>query len=214
MKTTLFIYISLISISIMGFGDEWSLVKDRNNIKVYVRQLKTGDFKDVRIVGNVKAGLNEVVASLEDVDGHKLWVKNTIESKFVSQQSPDNFHYYISTDMPFPIQDRDVVVHYKREQDPITKVVKTSSVAVPDMIPVKQTFVRIPEFTSTYTLTPVSKTETKIEYFLRIDPGGILPAWLVNLAIATGSIETMESLFDILQSGKYSHVSVANLTDY
>ncbi|MBT8190005.1 MAG: hypothetical protein KJO29_06220 [Bacteroidia bacterium] len=198
----------------LSYGqNDWKLVKDRSDIQVFVRKLDTQDFKEVKITGIVSATLPEVVASLEDVDYHKKWVLKTIDSKILEKKKENDFIYYLSTDMPFPVKDRDVVISYRRFQDEQTGVVHTESIGYADYIPEKYEFVRIPEFKSTYKLIPIKENEVKIEYYLKINPGGLLPPWLVNLAVTRGPIETIESLFEILESGKYQTAVVEDLRD-
>ena len=62
--------------------------------------------------------------------------------------------------------------------------------------------VRIPTYRSVYVLRKLQKS-VSVEYTLKLDPGGILPAWAVNLAAVKGPVKTMEALEELLQSGQY-----------
>jgi len=208
--------VGLLFITICFFypmSDEWTLVKDRSEIRVYVRKLKTDGIKEVKIVGKIKCSLSEFVSSLEDVKSHTKWVSRTIDSRILEMENPKEIIYYLSTDMPFPIQDRDIVILYKRHQDPSTGIVYTESTCKAEFIPLIKNFIRIPDFYSTYTISPLEDGFLNIEYFMKIDPGGLLPVWLINLAVTTGPIETMESLFDLIHSGAYSFSQIEGITE-
>jgi len=190
---------------------EWKLVKERSNISVFTRHATNSKYKEVKILGRIKCEMAELVAALEDVDAHVDWVNRTMESKVIDKQSETEFLYYVSTDFPYPARDRDVVIYYKREHQKDTGVVFTTSEAKPESIPEVKGLIRIDVFSSTYKLTPNADGIIEIEYFLKVSPAGRIPAWMVNLGITKGPIETMESLFELVHSGKYADTKVVGL---
>jgi hypothetical protein len=214
MKSLLAIILSLLMFVPHTENDDWMLVKHKGDIKVYVRQQEKGAIKEVKILTQYNCSMHELVASLEDVNAHKEWVMNTIESKVIETIQPWEFYYYISTDMPFPIKDRDLVIYYSRRQDTETGTVYTKSTASPNKHPLIDDFIRITSFESSYTLTPGPDEIIYIEYRMKVDPGGFLPSWLVNLAVTKGPLDTIESLFELLASKKYQNAYVAAITDY
>jgi len=189
----------------------WKLVKERSDISVYTRHGDNSKYKEVKILGKIQCDMSELVAALEDVNAHVEWVNRTIESKIVEKYSDSKFLYYVSTDFPFPAKDRDVAIYYEREHYKDTGVVFTTSEAKPQSIPIESKYIRIDVFSSTYKLTPVDNGIIDIEYFLKVSPGGTIPAWMVNLGITKGPIETMEALFKLVHSGRYKHAVITGL---
>jgi hypothetical protein len=53
---------------------------------------------------------------------------------------------------------------------------------------------RVPFFFATYQVSLVDETSIKIIYTLKIDPGGYVPPWLVNLAMAEGPYISFKNL--------------------
>lgn len=194
----------------MGQG-EWDIVKQTDDITVFTRKSDNSKYKEVKITMTIKCSMNELVAALEDVDAHKDWVPYTIDSKMVKKDSDSEFYYYVSSDFPFPAKDRDVVIFYEREQAKDSKVVITRSEAAPEVLPEADGFVRVPLFSSTYVLTPLEDGIIDIEYLLKVSPGGKIPAWIINLGVTKGPIKTMESLVDLISSGKYANHNVAGI---
>ena len=43
-------------------------------------------------------------------------------------------------------------------------------------------------------MSVVNGSDLKVSYFLNVDPGGSIPAWLVNLAVAEGPYESFRNL--------------------
>ena len=192
---------------------DWKLVRKKNNIEVYSRMSSDEKLKEIKIRGSIKSTLSEVVLALEDVKAQKEWVLRTIDARTLDYTSDSDFIYYISTDMPFPIKDRDLVVHYTRTQDSNTKIVETKSRALPSFIPIKDSYIRIPFFDSSYRLIPKEGGWVIIEYVMKIDPGGALPLWLVNMAVSRGPLLSFESLFELIESDRYKGKSAKGVVE-
>lgn len=193
--------------------EAWKLSSDKENIKVYTRKLIGDKFEQVKITTVIKSGLSDIVAILEDVPGQKNWMYATQKSELLgSKSSEDDFNYYLIMDMPFPAKDRDVVIHYERDQNLETKVVTTKSSALNGIKEEVKKLARITDFSSTYTLTPIGDKQVEVEYFLKANPGGSLPAWMVNLFTTKGPYESMLALVKLAESGNYK-ASVSTIID-
>lgn len=208
--TFIFILLSVLCFELKS-QSKWDVVKQTEDIVVYTRKSANSKYKEVKINMKISCSMNELVAALEDVDAHKDWVPYTIESKMLEKDSESEFYYYVSSDFPFPAKDRDVVIYYERQQDPNTKIVTTHSKAAPEVLPESDDFVRVPVFSSTYILTPKEDGIIYIDYVLTVSPGGKLPAWIINLGVTKGPIKTMESLIDLIASGKYSNYDITGV---
>lgn len=206
-------YILFLSFSVFSDEESWILVKKTDDFEVYSRKLDQEEFKEIKIVGKIKCKMSEFVLAIEDVEAQKDWVIRTIDAIELEKLDAGEFYYYVSTDLPFPIKDRDLVVHYKRSQDPETHVVNTRSEAAPDRIEEKIDFVRIPVFDSYYKLSPEADGWIRMDYYMKVNPGGALPPWLVNLAAAKGPSDTINSLFDLIYSGRYKGQKAQGIID-
>jgi hypothetical protein len=63
--------------------------------------------------------------------------------------------------------------------------------------------VRIEKSSGEWLITPISKNEIRIEYVLQVDPGGDLPAWLINPFASKGLVETFKNLRKQLTKPQY-----------
>lgn len=194
-------------------AQEWKLTKDNDNIEVYTRKIDGQAIKDLRINTVLNTTLSELVAALEDFSLNQSWVRNTIFSKKVEAISDTHFYFHTATDLPFPAKNRDVVIRYERQQDPITNVVRIDYEGYPDKVAKDPDYVRIPVLTAYYILTPVSPGEINVEYFLRTEIGGSIPNWIINLGISVGPTDTMKALRKVLATGRYADSSVPELND-
>lgn len=196
---------------LLSQDSNWNLVSDQDSLQIYTRRSEVSSIKEVKIKARVNCEIKEIVAALEDIPTQKDWLIRTKEIRYVEEQGPGRFSYYLSTDMPFPVKDRDIVVNYERTYDQDKEEVFIEYQELGGMVPINKSHVRIPEMKASYRLASPSKGEANLEYYLYIDAGGALPNWVVNFAITKGPKETMNGLFDIVYSGKYKDVQVPGL---
>jgi len=121
------------------------------------------------------------------------WVYKCTEGKLLEKVNPHEFYYYAVSNMPYPIKDRDMVMHCKQWKD-ASGVIYSSSTAVPTFIPATKDRIRIPYFKSEWKITPLSEDRILVDYTAITNPGGSLPAWIVNLAVTTGPLKTIQQL--------------------
>jgi hypothetical protein len=91
-------------------------------------------------------------------------------------------------------------------QDKRSKVVTVNAPCVTDLVPVKENIVRITQSTGRWTITPVGRGQIQVEYVLIVDPGGSIPAWVVNMFAARGPMESFKKLKKQLEKPVYQHV--------
>jgi hypothetical protein len=131
-----------------------------------------------------------------------------IESRLLKRVSSTEMYYYSRIDFPWPLSDRDIIMHSKMVQDPVTKKVVSTSVAMPDYIPTVKDVVRIRTANTVWTVFPGVGGWLYSEYYIYSDPGGSLPAWLINMAIDVGPRETVKNIRNILRDPKYQNAKL------
>lgn len=189
----------------------WKLAKDENGIKVYTRHVDGFDIDELKTELVVKGSLSAVVAIITDVDHYYQWIFACSESRVLQRISETEQYQYQVNDLPYPVSDRDIVIHFKMWQDSITKKVYTSSIADPTYIPANSGMVRLPIFIGSYELTPLPNGEVFVSYSVRLDPGGSIPDWMANLFIVKGPYESMLKMQERVESGKYNGMKFAFL---
>jgi hypothetical protein len=82
-----------------------------------------------------------------------------------------------------------------------------------DYLPTTKNVVRVPASYSKMTLTPIGNSRLKVEYFIEVDPGGQMPAWVVNLVSTQAPYETFKNLMDRLESLKRNTTAASLIVD-
>jgi hypothetical protein len=173
--------------------DQWELVARTNNQKVYTRLSNNSSFKEVKILGNIQTNLATIQMALNTVDKYQDWVYNCMDAYKIDDKQLVNYNYYSRTDMPFPFSDRDIVVSTKHWEDN-KGVWYSESSAKPQLIPNKEGVVRIQKYVANWSIKAIDKSNVSFEYRFSIEPGGKLPAWIINIGITKAPIRTIQSL--------------------
>ena len=176
------------------FIDEWKLVKEKGEIKVFVKR-NAAEFGVVRIEAKIHASLQDFVSYINVAESYPEWLYSCKEGKEISRID-NEFTYYTITDLPFPFYDRVLTARSTQQRSPHVFVSNTVSIeqAVKnkDLVPVSY-------FKSQWVVTQESAELININFQIEMDPGGNIPAWLSNMAIDFGPYNTMSKLKEILE---------------
>jgi hypothetical protein len=206
-----FFQVLLFLICCSGFvsaQSQWKLVAEEDGIHVYSKSVTTSKVKAVKVECRLEVSASQLVALLMDLPVATEWVSHTKSCSLVKRISPSELYYYSEVELPWPLENRDFVAHVQVTQDLATKVVTMDAPAVPGWIEEKKGTVRIKESTGHWTITPMGKNSVQVQYILQVDPGGIIPAWTVNMLAAQGPMESFQNMKRQIHSSRYKGVSL------
>jgi len=199
----LFVFSSFNNI-VIGQTD-WKLRTEKEGIKIYSSEVSYSKVKALKVECNFKATSSQLIAVLLDIKNSPKWVYHTLSANLIKQVSPSELYYYSEVNLPWPVENRDFVAHLVVTQNKDTKVVTMDGPAVPGYIAVKEGVVRIEKSRGQWIIAPLAKNEIKVTYTLQVDPGGLLPPWLVNLLATEGPLQTFRSLKIQLENPVYAN---------
>jgi hypothetical protein len=178
-------------------AQNWELKKNKEGVKVYTKSNPISPFNLLKAECDIAVGINELLNLIFDVNRHTEWVYNAVQSVPIKKIAPYEIIYYGETYAPWPVSNRDLVIHLTAKTDSLTGICTIYGISEPKRKPLVNGKVRIPRSESIWTLIPKSNNITHVIYTLDIDPGGSLPAWLVNFASIEGpylSFKKMKAL--------------------
>ena len=161
--------------------NQWKLVNEEDGFKVYTSENAFSPIHEIKILYTAN------------------WVYKCVDSKRVSIKNKDDFHYYILTDFPFPLSDRDLVIHTQQTMWPNGKGYSSVSKLFPSEYNKSEDRVRMAYFESKWEVVKVNSTTISIDYRVVADPAGDIPSWLVNMAITKGPVETMRKFKTMIE---------------
>lgn len=174
--------------------NEWKLKKDKDEISVYTRQAEDSDIIEIKVISNVKATVDQVSAMLADVETYKKWMPNVKSTKILEEVSNEEKYYYIELNAPWPISNRDNIIHYHHTADEKSGTVKIFVNGVPDYLPETPGIVRIVRSNGIWQLTPNANGETEILSTYLSDPSGSLPFWVIKMFVVGSIYDTFVNL--------------------
>ena len=200
--------------SSLGFAqnNDWKFVKKSDGISIYHRKVGNGNLKDVKIETIFDSNLSTITEALLDVSSFNKWIYKVDYSKILRIVSPNQVEYYNRIDMPWPTSDRDIVAINKLYQNPITKEVISEDICNWKGLAEKKDIVRIKDFYAKWSFIPTSNG-VKGTYIFHSDPGGELPAAVVNLFIDEGPVNSIKGLKRMLKLEKYINSNSHNIVN-
>jgi hypothetical protein len=188
--------------------ESWNLISEKDGIKVFSKSVPTSKIKAVKVECVINSSASQLVSLLLDLPVAKDWVSHTKSCVLVKKVSGSEVYYYSEVSLPWPLENRDFVAHIKVTQDPSTKVVTVNAPAVPGWVAKKKGIVRITHSIGHWVITPLEPNRVKVEYTLQVDPGGIIPAWTVNMLAAQGPTESFKNMRRQLLLPRYKNVNL------
>lgn len=176
----------------------WKQEKDQNGIKVFSSDVVNADYKAVKVECTLNGSYSKLIAILCNVSHNNEWVYNSKYNVVLKKNSWQDFIYYTETHFPWPMTNRDVVIHLKIQTDSLPKFLLVTGVGEPAYIPEIPDKVRVPHYAASWKITMPTSQTLKINYVLEADPGGSIPSWLANIFIDKGPYETFKKLSDML----------------
>ena len=101
--------------------ENWTLKKENNGIKVFSRKVEGFRMNELRVETILDCNLSQLVAVIADVNKYESWVYKTIRSDLLKQTSAADIYYYTQISVPWPFDNRDIVIHMTVQQNPTTK---------------------------------------------------------------------------------------------
>ena len=195
----------------------WEMFDEENGVKLYRRSTEGSKFKEFRGVGVVDAPIPKIITMMADPKNMPAWVSDCIQGELLGRNFDPNdltkeaSEYqeilYGVNRLPWPLQNRDYViksnvefVRGNKEQAP-RALIRNFSTTHPSK-PDQSGLVRMPQMSVFLVLSPVGGTDIKrtiFDFTVSVDPGGVVPAWAVNLASRVLPMKTIMGLRELVR---------------
>jgi hypothetical protein len=183
--------------------DSWKFKKEKHDIRIYTKEVDGSPFKSFKGTMRINADMNALVAVYQDVDSYADWMPNLSRADLL-QMNGDTAHIqYIVMPAPWPVKDRDAVYHFQYIKDSLTNRITIRIKCLPDYLLKVPGKVRIPKAKGTYHFIPLDNGIVDVKFEMEVDPGGGIPAFMVNWRIVDGPMKTLKRLKERVKMEKY-----------
>lgn len=192
----------------------WHLEEEKDGISVYTRDIPHSDIKELKMTGIIQGpSLSAFAALFEDLDNMHNWAYSNYDSRLLEQVTETEIVYYAKSDFPWPMSNRDFVLRNWVGQDSATGAYYSISKVEPGYYPKQKRLVRVTSYESKWTITPTKPGYFNLEYVARSDPGGNIPAWLINMFIDVGPFKTIQAMLVEVHKEAYANATVSYITE-
>jgi hypothetical protein len=195
-----FLLTILLCLVFMSFSDSekpWIKETEKNGVTVFLRDYEGSQLKEFKAQTRVKAPLKMVVALILDFNSYPKWVFSNYNTFLIENKHNKDYIYYTIIKSPEPTKDRDLIALLKIVEQTDSKCIIKSS-CLPKYINEKPNIVRVKVFTGLWELTKISENETLVTTQCHTEPGGTVPAWIMNYMITTGPYKTLFNMNEVL----------------
>jgi len=207
LRFIMFVSVTLLLPNIL-LAESWNKVADKDGIIVYTRDSHDSDIKEFKVQMVVESSLSGMVAVIDNISDYLQWYKYVSETRVLERINEREQIFYMETLVPV-LKNRDVILRMKMEQNPTTKAVIATVEEVSDYLPAKKGLVRMPISRGHWIITPQYGGTLSVEQQMLVDPGGTIPAWIVNPLLAGGPLESFQKLRDLVMLEKNQGVELS-----
>jgi hypothetical protein len=165
---------------------------EKDGVKAFTCENKDSKFRMVKVQFDADTTIGHLASFLLDLPGYNNWQYKTINAAVLQHINESELIYYAEFVSPWPFDNRDVVVHMKVERTDST--MKISYKGIPDFIPEKDGITRVVSSASSLDAVTISQGKLNVEFRSNVDPGGNLPAFLMNQFAVDGPFESFSEL--------------------
>ncbi len=173
-------------------GGDWVLELDNGGIQIYTKQIEGSKYKQVKGVAQIDASLERVAQILTDYANYMTWANNVTESYIINSTNDSTDFVYTYQDSPWPVQNRYEVSRMVTKRTHETCVISFDS--EPNYLEKRNDAIEMKYRRGHWKLAKLPNGGCSIELFIDQNPGGHLPAWLLNSMIIDSPFKSLANL--------------------
>ena len=173
-------------------NEAWRLRFERNGVRVWTQPVPGYQEEAYKAQADMNLPINEIFPFLSDVEGFVDWVSG-VNEVVILERSELSTLYYINISTPLA-QDRDYVGRITVVPPGTDGWASVAHESVPGIVPPNPGTIRVADYYETWKLVKLDANRTAVSMEAFFDPGGQLPALVVNWFITDapyGVFETM-----------------------
>jgi hypothetical protein len=197
------IVLSAILFFSQGENTNWTMRVTEDGVSVYTRFVEGSSIEECKTVVRLQnTTLADVLEIILDVKNYPSLFPDCSHAEILLQKGKYYDIHYYEINAPWPVKDRDAIFESSTTISEDGKRALVSQKSIGDYREEKKSFVRIKKGYATWEIEETEPGKVLVTYQFLTDPGGGIPAWLINSAIVSNPLKTMHNLQDrIKKSG-------------
>ena len=183
-------------------SEAWSLREESGKIRIYTMDQSDSSFQVFKAEALLDAPIEAVMAVMVNPASCMEWVLNCSESYGVGKGNFNDRYVYSVNDMPWPVTDRDYVLHIHTQGDEASGEIIMKMGATSGKRAENSNRVRVHRSDTLYRFIP-EDGKTRMIWLQHTDPNGSLPGWLVNRLLVDIPVSSIEELEKVSGLARY-----------
>jgi hypothetical protein len=186
----LLLALCLLQFSAVSGQPGWNLRRERKGVVIHTRTPAGSTLKEYRVNADIESPLTDVYSFLTDLERRPEWVVNCMGLEILDTLNGE-IRYHTRFDIPWPVADRDLLVSVTSSLDEKAGRAHLLSVHAGMDHPLEDGVVRMTRYREEVFLERIAagRTSYRVEGFA--DPGGEMPAWIVNMFLVDGIYDSV-----------------------
>lgn len=173
-------------------GTPWSLEQDEGGIQIHTRDVAGSPFLEVKATALINASVAHVAAVMGDGEGCSEWRAMCKSSELLGTTSDTERTVYMVLDLPWPISDRDMVIHSIVDIDVAAQTVSVKLQSTSEELQEKNYVRAITN--GQYQIKALGEDQVELTYIMHTDLGGDLSADLINPRVTASTYDDIKRL--------------------
>lgn len=163
---------------------DWSLITDREGIRVFAASSEGSRLRAFR--GETQMRIDDfrgIAPRLDNYEAVAGWMHMVSAITELDRRHDHDRDLHLTTYLPWPVRDRDVVLNVGLHQDPsdYTLTLHYDDIPRPDLV--LPGYTRMPQMAGKLRFTPLEAPNVAVTFEVIADPGGAIPVWLANMLV-------------------------------
>lgn len=161
----------------------WKVEIKKKGLTVFSREVDDSDIVGIKAEGVINASIEAVLANLRTVEGSEKWTPSVARKVTIRNISDLEAVTYTLNSMPWPVWDREMILHNVLKIDYEKKLLFVMSKSVHEEyknFPRAKKAVMAQMDYSNIGFRPIGKDKCYVELTAFVDAKGEIPAWMVN----------------------------------
>lgn len=190
-------YIQLLQLLFLTLASSWTLSFEDNGITGYTRHVDHSKYLEYRLEMTCKGTVKEALDAITDINNYEKLYPFLGKIELLSEPHPTEFDVLLVIKTPFPAKNRIGV--YSNQIKHISPVEARIAITQKSELIPDSKYVNIEECYGSWDIKAVDQNQVRIVHQFFADPGGSIPAWIINAFALKHPKNTFKTLKKQLQ---------------
>lgn len=190
--------------SSLGAQSEWTFRKEVEGIKAYTMKHDWSKFDEYRIEAEIEGSISSVLAVFRDYDVYPT-LFNGFDKIINHVDESDRYINYITVKTPFPAKDRDGVYLNEMEYKSDEKLLHIDVSCTEEFYEPSRKYIQIKNCKGFWEIKEVANNKLEVVNQFVMDPGGNVPAFIINMQTVKNPIKTIKTLRELVLLPQYQN---------